>query len=33
MAPLGRKEVHTGFWWVNLKKETEHLEELGVDGR
>jgi hypothetical protein len=25
-------EVHTGFWWVNLRKR-EHLEDLGVDGR
>ena len=25
-------EVHTGFWWVNLRKR-EHLEDVGVDGR
>jgi hypothetical protein len=24
-------EVHTGFWWGNLR-ERYHLEELGVDG-
>jgi hypothetical protein len=28
----GRGEVHTGFWWRNLR-EIDHLEELGVDGR
>jgi hypothetical protein len=25
-------EVHTGFWWGNLR-EGDHLEDLGVDGR
>jgi len=25
-------EVHTGFWWGNLR-ERGHLEEPGVDGR
>jgi hypothetical protein len=24
--------VHTGFWWGNLRK-TDHLEDLGVDGK
>jgi hypothetical protein len=28
----GREEVHTGFWWRNLR-EGDHLEDLGVDGR
>jgi hypothetical protein len=28
----GRAEVHTGFWWVNLR-EIEHLEDAVVDGR
>jgi hypothetical protein len=28
----GRREVHTGFWWRNLR-ETEHLEDPGIDGR
>jgi hypothetical protein len=26
----GRGEVHTGFWWGNLKKRF-HLEDQGVD--
>jgi hypothetical protein len=28
----GRREVHTGFWWRNLR-EGEHLEDLGLYGR
>jgi hypothetical protein len=28
----GRKEVHAGFWWGNLR-ERDHLEDTGVDGR
>jgi hypothetical protein len=27
-----RGEVHTGFWWGNLKEE-EHLQDSGTDGR
>jgi hypothetical protein len=27
-----RGELHTGFWWGNLK-ERAHLEDLGVDAR
>jgi hypothetical protein len=27
---MGRGEVHTGFWWVNLRGR-DHLEELGLD--
>jgi len=27
-----RGEVHTGFWWGNLRGK-DHLEGLGVDGR
>jgi len=27
-----RKEMHTGFGWVNLK-ETDDLKNLGVGGR
>jgi len=23
--------MHTGFWWVNLRK-TENFQDLGVDG-
>ena len=26
----GRAELHTGFWWGELRKR-EHLEELGKD--
>ena len=26
----GRNEMHTGFWWVNLKKR-DNLQDLGVD--
>jgi len=29
---VGRVEVHTGFWWGNLR-ERDHLEDPGVDGR
>jgi hypothetical protein len=28
----GTGEVHTAFWWGNLR-ERDHSEELGVDGR
>jgi hypothetical protein len=28
----GRGEVHTGFWWGNLR-EIEKLEVSGIDGR
>jgi len=27
----GRKEMHTGFWWVNLKQR-DNSQDLGVDG-
>jgi hypothetical protein len=27
-----RGEVHTGFWWGDLR-EGDHLEEHGVDGK
>jgi hypothetical protein len=30
VAEMGREEVHTGFWWGNLR---EQLEEIGVYGR
>jgi len=26
----GIKEMHTGFWWINLKKR-ENMQDLGVD--
>jgi hypothetical protein len=32
VAHMGREEVHTGFWWGNLK-ERHHLEDPGIDGR
>ena len=32
LARMGRREVHTGFWWGNLR-EWDHLEDAGVDGR
>jgi hypothetical protein len=28
----GRREVHTGFWWGNLR-EGDHLKDSGIDGR
>jgi hypothetical protein len=28
----GKKEVHTGFWWGDLR-EGDHLGDPGVDGR
>ena len=31
VARMGRGELHTGFWWGNLR-ERGHLEDLGVDG-
>jgi hypothetical protein len=32
VARMGRGELHTGFWWGDVR-ESENLEELGVDGR
>jgi hypothetical protein len=29
---MGREEVHTRFWWGNLR-ERDRLEDVGVDGR
>ena len=29
-VPMWRGELHTGFWWGNLK-ERGHLEDPGVD--
>jgi hypothetical protein len=31
VALMARDEVHTGFWWENLR-ERNHLEDPGVDG-
>jgi hypothetical protein len=32
VARMGRGEVHTGFWWGDLR-EGDHLEDPGVDER
>jgi hypothetical protein len=32
VARMGRREVHIGFWWGNLRLR-KNLEDLGVDGR
>jgi hypothetical protein len=32
VARRGIGEVHSGFWWGNLR-ERDHLEDLDVDGR
>jgi hypothetical protein len=32
VACIGEREVHTGFWWGNLR-ERGHLVDPGVDGR
>jgi hypothetical protein len=32
VASMGRAELHTGFWWGNLRKR-DHLEDPGLDGR
>jgi hypothetical protein len=29
--PWGKREVHTGFWWGDLK-ESDHLGDPDVDG-
>jgi hypothetical protein len=29
---MGKSEVHTGFWWADLR-ESDHLGDPGVDGR
>jgi hypothetical protein len=31
VALWGKGEVHTGFWWGDLR-ETDHLEDPGLDG-
>jgi hypothetical protein len=32
VACMARGEVHTGFWWENLREE-DHLKDQGIDGR
>jgi hypothetical protein len=32
VARMGKREVHTEFWWGDLR-EGEHLGDPGVDGR
>jgi hypothetical protein len=32
VARIGKKAVHTGFWWEDLR-EGDHLGDPGVDGR
>jgi hypothetical protein len=32
VACMGRGEVHTGFWWGDLR-ERDHLKDPGIDGR
>jgi len=27
----GRRKMHTGFWWVNVKERVD-VEDLGMDG-
>jgi hypothetical protein len=29
---LGRRKIHAGFWWGNLKKRV-HLKDLGINRR
>jgi hypothetical protein len=31
VARMGKSEVHTGFWWGNLR-EGNHLGDPGIDG-
>jgi hypothetical protein len=28
----GKREMHTGFWWGNLR-EGDHFGDPGIDGR
>jgi hypothetical protein len=32
VACMGKREMHTGFWWGDLS-EGDHLGDPGVDGR
>ena len=32
VARMGKREVHTGFWWENLRKR-HHFQDIGAGGR
>jgi hypothetical protein len=32
VAHMGKKRIHTGFWWGNLK-ERDYLEDIATEGR
>jgi hypothetical protein len=32
VARMEKEEVHTGFWWKDLRL-TDHFEDLDVDGK
>jgi hypothetical protein len=32
VARRGKREVHTGFWWGNVR-EGDHFGDPGIDGR
>jgi len=32
VAHMGKKRIHTRFWWGNLK-ERDYLEDLATEGR
>jgi hypothetical protein len=32
VARMGKREVHAGFWWGDLR-EGDHLEDPGINGR
>jgi hypothetical protein len=29
---MGKRQVHSRFWWGDLR-ESDHLQDLGVNGR
>jgi hypothetical protein len=32
MHVLGAGDIHTGFWWGDLRRR-DHLKDMGIDGR